>query len=276
MVSPHLAPGRAQACVQGDDRSDRRLVVFLQTRVILRVTLTAMRARTKLTALIVACAALGAGAVAHAAPIPVAVYTFQGQDDVNAFQKVFGDKCKRKWAGNQALSVAVREGSSCLYRSSVVADSSDLYADQGMVATTTVTGGTPKIASKSFVGVGVRHSDSAGYVLRVLPNKHKWQFLRDPKGAAGLKLEASGSGKFVKLGAKPNVVALRAFSRGGTTTSLIGTVNGRTVVSQADSAADQPDGRQTVVMSGVKGSGSGAGVSGIFDDVTVQVPNPFG
>ena len=98
--------------------------------------------RTKLTALTVACAALVAGAVAQAAPIPVAVYTFQGQDDVNAFQKVFGDKCKRKWAGNQAMSIAIREGNSCTYRSSVVADSSDQYADQGMVASTTVGGGT--------------------------------------------------------------------------------------------------------------------------------------
>jgi hypothetical protein len=31
-----------------------------------------------------------------------------------------------------------------------------------------------------------------------------------------------------------------------------------------------------VVTSGVKGAGSGAGIMGIFDDVTVQVPNPFG
>jgi hypothetical protein len=235
-----------------------------------------MRIRTKLTALIVACAALAAGAAAHAAPIPVATYTFQGQDDVNAFQKVFGDKCKRKWAGNQAMSIAVREGNSCTYRSSVVADSSDQYADQGMVATTSVSGGTRKTAPKSFVGVGVRRSDTAGYVLRVLPNKHKWQYLRDPKGAAGPKLEASGSGKFVKLGTKPNVIAIRAFSRGGTTTSVIATVNGRGVVSTTDSGADQPDGRQTVVTSGAKGSGSGAGITGIFDDVTVQVPNPFG
>jgi hypothetical protein len=58
--------------------------------------------RTKLTALIVACAALAAGAVAHAAPIPVATYTFQSQDDVNAFQKVGGSTCKRKWAGTRA------------------------------------------------------------------------------------------------------------------------------------------------------------------------------
>jgi hypothetical protein len=235
-----------------------------------------MRTPTKLTALIVACAALAAGAAAHAAPIPVAVYTFQGQDDVSAFQKVFGDKCKRKWAGNQALAITVREGNSCTYRTSVVADSSDQYADQGMVATTTVGGGTPKLQTKSFVGVGVRRSDTAGYVLRILPNKHKWQYFRDPKGSAGPKLEAAGSGKFVKLGSKANVIAIRAFSRGGTTTSVIATVNGRGVVSSTDSGADQPDGRQTVVTTGAKGSGAGTGISGVFDNVTVQVPNPFG
>jgi hypothetical protein len=235
-----------------------------------------MRTKTKLTALLVACTALAAGAVAHAAPIPVAVYTFQGQDDVNAFQKVFGDKCKRKWAGNQALSIRVREGNSCVYRSSVVADSSDQYADQGMVATTTVGGGTKKLQGKSFVGVGVRRSDSAGYVFRILPNKHKWQYFRDPKGSAGPKLVTAGSGKFVKLGSKPNTIGIRAFSRGGTTTSVIATVNGHGVVSTTDSGPDQPDGRQTVVTTGAKGSGSAAGISGVFDNVTVQVPNPFG
>jgi hypothetical protein len=235
-----------------------------------------MRTRTKLTALIVACAALAAGAAAHAAPIPVAVYQFQSQDDVNAFQKVSSGKCKRKWAGNQAMSIRVREGSSCTFRSSVVADSSDQYADQGMVATTTVAGGTKKLQSKSFVGVGVRRSDTAGYLVRILPSKHKWQYFRDPKGAAGPKLEAGGTGKFVKLGSKANVIAIRAFSRGGTTTSVIASVNGRGVVSTTDSGADQPDGRQTVVSTGAKGSGAGTGITGVFDNVTVQVPNPFG
>jgi hypothetical protein len=233
--------------------------------------------RTKLTALIVACLALSAGAVAHAAPIPVAMYTFQSQDDVSAFQKVFGEKCKRKWAGNQALSIAVRESTnSCVYRSSVVGDSTAQYADQGMVATTTVGGGTKKLQSKAFVGVGVRRSDTAGYVLRILPNAHKWQYLRDPKGSAGPKVEASGTGKFVKIGSKPNVISIRAFSRGGTTTSLIASVNGHGVVSTTDSGADQPDGRQTVVTTGAKGSGAATGITGIFDNVTVQVPNPYG
>jgi hypothetical protein len=233
--------------------------------------------RTKLTALLVATAALTAGAVAaHAAPIPVATYTFQSQDDVNAFQKVFGEKCKRKWAGNQALGIPVGPSTnSCVFRSSVVADSSDQYADQGMVGTATVTGGSPKLQKKSFVGVGVRHSDTAGYILRILPNAHKWQYLRDPKGSAGPKLEASGAGKFIKIGSKPNVIAIRGFSYGGNSTSVVASVNGHSVVTATDSGADQPDGRQTVVTVGAKGSGAATGITGIFDDVMVQVPNPF-
>jgi hypothetical protein len=233
--------------------------------------------KTKLTALLVAGAALTAGAVtAHAAPIPVATYTFQSQDDVNAFQKVGGASCKRKWSGNQALGIGVGANTnSCTYRSSVVGDSSALYSDQGMNGTASVGGGTPKLQKKSYVGVGVRYSSTAGYTLRVLPNAQKWQYLRDPKGAAPPKLEASGAGKFIKVGMKPNVISIRAFSNGGTTTSLLGVVNGHNVVSTTDSAADQPDGRQTVLTSGVKGSGAGTGVSGTFDDVSVLVPNPF-
>jgi hypothetical protein len=232
--------------------------------------------RTKLTALIIASACLGAAAVAHAAPIPVAVYQFSSQDDVNAFQRVFGQSCKRKWANNQALSITIGDGTNaCIFRSSVVADSSDAHPDQGMVATTTVSGGDAKLMKKSFVGVGVRQSDTAGYVLRILPNSHKWQYLRDPEGSAGPKLEASGAGKFVKLGSKPNVISIRAFSHGGTTTSVVGSVNGRAVVNTSDGGTDQPDGRRTVVTTGAKGSGAGTGIRGVFDDVTVQVPNPF-
>ncbi|MGA8219108.1 MAG: hypothetical protein WB771_11110 [Solirubrobacterales bacterium] len=232
--------------------------------------------RTKLTALLIAAAALTAGAAADAAPIPVATYTFQSQDDVNAFQKVFGPGCKRKWAGNKALGIGVgKKTSSCVYRSSVVGDSSDQYPDQGMVANVTARGGTPKLQKKTFVGLGVRRSDSAGYVFRVLPTAHKWQYLRDPKGAGGPKLEASGTAKFIKLASKPNVIAIRAFSYGGTTTSVIASVNGHRVVSTTDSGEDQPDGRQTAVTAGVKGSAPGTGVVGFFDNVMVQVPNPF-
>ena len=233
--------------------------------------------KIKLTALLVTAVAVTAGAVAaQAAPIPVATYAFQSQDDVNAFQKVGGASCKRKWSGNKALGIGVGNNtSSCIFRSSVVADSSDQYADQGMSGTVTSGGGTPKLQKKTFVGVGVRYSSTAGYVLRILPNSHKWQYLRDPKGPAEPKLEASGTGKFVKIGSKPNVITIRAFSYGGTTTNVVGSVNGHGVVSTTDSGADQPDGRQTVVTSGVKGSAAGTGVVGVFDDVSVLVPNPF-
>jgi hypothetical protein len=113
-------------------------------------------------------------------------------------------------------------------------------------------------------------------LFRILPNAHKWQYLRDPKGAAGPRLEASGAGKFIKLGSKPNVISIRAFSRSGNTTSIVGSVNGHGVLSTTDSGAEQPDGRQTVVTTGAKGSGSGTGINALFDNVTVQVPNPFG
>jgi hypothetical protein len=233
--------------------------------------------RTKLTALLVTAAAVAAGAAAaQAAPIPVAVYSFQSQDDVFAFHKVFGERCKRKWQGNQMLSINVGDATNaCVFRSSVVADSTDAKADQGMVATTGVSGGTPKLRRKAFAGVGVRQSDNAGYFLRVLPNLRKWQYLRDPEGGGGLRLEASGKGKFIRLGAKPNVIAIRAFSYGGASTSVLASVNGRTVVNTTDSAADQPAGRRTVVTAGAKGSGAATGISGLFDNVTVQVPNPF-
>jgi hypothetical protein len=233
--------------------------------------------RTKLIAPIVACLVLAAGVSAQAAPIPVATYTFQSQDDVSAFQKVGGTSCKRKWAGNQALGIRVGDKTnSCTFRTSVIADSSSDFADQGMVASTSVTGGTPKLQRKSFVGIVVRRSDTAGYILRVLPNAQKWQYFRDPKGAGGPKLEASGGGKFIKAGAKPNTLSIRAFANGGTSTSVIASVNGRGVVSGTDSATDQPDGRQTAVTTGAKGSGAGTGISGVFDNVIVQVPNPFG
>ncbi len=126
-----------------------------------------------------------------------------------------------------------------------------------------------------MVGVGVRQSEEAGYFLRVLPFARKWQVLRDPKGAAGPTPMGSGTGKFIRMGKKPNSLQLQAFDRGTPTTQLLAVVNGRAVLSTSDAAADQPDGRRTVITDGVK-AGPGTGVSGVFDDVSIRVPNPFG
>jgi hypothetical protein len=234
--------------------------------------------RKKLTALTFACVLGAAAAVAEAAPIPVAQYTFTTQDDVLAFQKVDGQSCKRKWQGNQAMAITVGDATnSCAYRTSVVADSSDQVPDQGLSATASAGGRiTPKLAKKAYAGIAVRESETAGYELRVLPNAHKWQVFRDPTGAGGPALMQGGAGKFIRMGSKPNSLVLRAFSRGTTSTSLMATVNGQNVFSSTDSGTDQPDGRRTVVTTGAKGTGAGTGIVGVFDDVTVQVPNPFG
>jgi hypothetical protein len=233
--------------------------------------------RTKVTALIATAAVIAVGAIAQAAPVPVAQYTFQTAGDAAAFQRVLGAKCARKWRGNMALGINVRAGTnSCVFRTSVIADSTDTAPDQGISAVANL-GAVPgaKGQKKAYVGIGVRQSDESSYVLRVLPFARKWQVLRDPKGTSPAALMASGAGKFVKQGLKPNSIAIRAFDFGTTNTSLVASVNGVNVVSTTDSATTQPDGRRTVVSAGVKGTGSGEGVIGVFDNVTVQVPSPF-
>ena len=178
--------------------------------------------RTKLTALIVTGAALAAGAVAHAAPIPVAIYTVPGPGRRERLPEGLRRQVQAQ-VGRQSGDVDRRQARATRAptapRWSPTRPTSTPI--RGWSPPRPSAAGRKKLQTKSFVGVGVRRSDTAGYVLRVLPNKHKWQYLRDPKGAAGSKLEASGSGKFVKLGSKPNMIAIRAFSRGGTTTSVI-------------------------------------------------------
>src|SRR5688572_3815784 len=65
------------------------------------------RMRTRITSLIVLAATLSVAALAHAAPVPVAVYAFQSQADVAAFQKTRGAKCTKKWFRNEALALSV-------------------------------------------------------------------------------------------------------------------------------------------------------------------------
>jgi hypothetical protein len=257
--------------------------------------------RLKLTIISACAATLIAASTAYGA-VTVALYAFSTQDDVNAFQKVTGSSCTKKWKNNMQMSITVGRGTnSCGFRTSVLADSSDTLPDQALVATvclspcasgtkkgtgtnttTTTTKRSaksaalsPKLTKLAYMGVSVRQSDTAGYELRVLPGSHKWQFLRDPKGPAPAALDGSGSAGFIKAGTKPNVISLRAFNHGTTTTELSGTINGQSVVAKNDTAADQPDGGRTVVTTGAKGTAAGTGIIGIFDDVTVQVPNPF-
>jgi hypothetical protein len=235
--------------------------------------------RTKLTALIALGATLTAlTAAAHAGPVTVAIYAFTSQGDVLAFQKVLGAKCDKKWRQQKSMQLTVGSGTGvCAFRSSVVADSSDVKADAEISGTASIGGGTPRqLLKKAFVGVAARSSENAGYELRVRPAAQSWQLFRDPKGSGeGPVLFRSGKGKFIRAGLKANDLALRAFDFGAADTSLSARINGKVVVSVTDSGGGQPDGRRTAVTTGIKGKGSGSGVTGIFDNVAIKVPNPF-
>jgi hypothetical protein len=238
--------------------------------------------RTKLTALIAASlvgsAALGAALAAQAAPVTVALYSFQTAGDVAAFSKALGAKCGKKWQQNKQMSIAVRAGTNrCVFRTSVVGDSTDPGSDMDVAAAVSLGGGLPgKLQKKAYAGVGARQSDTSGYELRILIGAQKWQLFRDPRGTAPAALVKSGTGKFIRtMGKKPNQISLQAFDGNTPTTTVTGIVNGKAVITYTDAAADQPDGRRSVVLTGVKGTGSGSGVVGIFDNVAIKVPSPF-
>jgi hypothetical protein len=233
--------------------------------------------RTKLTALVALGATLALGvAVAQAGPVLVALYTFESSADASAFLKARGAKCTKK-TGKGNMPITVGPGTnSCAFRSSVVADSSDLAPDQEVSAVGNMGGRTPKkLQKKAYVAVNVRESDNSGWELRVRPIARSWQLVRDPKGGPGPAVFRSGKGKFIRRASKPNALLLRAFDYGTPNTQILATVNGKAVVRFTDSGADQPDGRRNGVATGAKGTGAGTGIVGIFDDVAIKVPNPF-
>lgn len=231
--------------------------------------------RTKLTAAIAVLGCATAAAVAQAGPVPVAVYSFQTAGDVAAFKKQVGRACTRKWHQQKAMSIGVGEGTAeCVFDTSVVADSSDPRSDLEIAATGALgAGGDGKLRNRAFVGVAVRSSATAGYELRVFPAAGKWQVFRDPAGAAPAALVRAGQSKAIQP-KKPSALLLRAFDFNTPTTTVVARIGRQTLLSFTDAAADSPDGRRSAVAVGVKGKGSGNGVTGVFDDVAIRVPNP--
>ena len=235
--------------------------------------------RTKLTALIVTCAGpRGRRRSRRRRRFRSRVYTFQTQDDVNAFQKVAGHECKRKWVGQSGAGDRRRAQHELLHLPLLGGGGLERTSTpiRGWSAPRPSAGGARSCRRSRSWASGCAGAADAGYVLRILPNAHKWQYFRDPKGAAGP--EARGvrhAASFIKVGREaqhdrdPRLLLRRD------STSVIASVNGRGVVSATDAGADQPDGRQTVVSAGAKGSGAGTGITGVFDNVIVQVPNPF-
>jgi hypothetical protein len=234
--------------------------------------------RTKLIALIVLCAAIATATVAQAAPVTIALYSFETAGDVAAFQKARAGKCEKKWQQMKQMAIQVGAGTnSCVFSSSVAGDSTDPLSDMDVASAANLGAGVgKKLQKKAYVGVGARQSETSGWEFRIRPGAQTWQLFRDPKGAAPSVLLRSGKGRFIKgAGKKPNQLSLRTFDFSTPTTTITAIINGKTVASLTDAAADSPDGRRSVVLTGVKGSGSGGGVVGIFDNVAIRVPSPF-
>jgi len=233
----------------------------------------------KLTALLATCAALSAclAAVALAGPVVVANYPFTSVGDVQAFQKVKGQKCTKGHRKARAMGVGVgTKTNACAFRSSVIGDSSgganlQIRADVNMAAKT-----PQNLQKKIYLAVSTRMDGASGYELRVYPTLRLWQVVRDPAGSGLPKVIAKGTGKkFIRLGTgKVNTLTLRAFAETGASVRLLAKVNNRTVLSKLDTAPALPTGRQASVGIGAKGSAAARGAVGSFDNVTIAVPDP--
>lgn len=266
--------------------------------------------RIKLTATIALAAAVAGTAIAHGATVPIAIYSFQTKADVAAFQPLGAGKCTKKWDQMKSMAITVgAKTNTCALQSTVVSDSSDVAADMDVSATVALGTGTPSnLRPKAFVGVAARASETAGYQFRIRPTAQTWQLFRDPKGTPGPVLFRSGKAAFIKTAkpvktktlapaedpaakkpaaekpatekpAKPtntaNSVSLQVFDNGTTTTNVTAIINGRSVLTFADSATDQPDGRRSGIVTGIKGVKPAPGVVGVFDNVAIRVPSPF-
>ena len=85
----------------------------------------------------------------------------------------------------------------------------------------------------------------------------------------------SGAAKFIKVNpAKPNALRLRTFAIAGAV-SVIAQINGQTVYSAVDGAPQPPAGKFNELAVGNKTAAPGAGMVGVFDDVSIRVPSPF-
>jgi hypothetical protein len=232
--------------------------------------------KLKLTAALCSLAVLGVVGAAYAAEIPVAIYPFTDPGDAAKFSKVKGTKCSRKPIA-MAMSIKVGVGTDeCAFRSSVIADSDDTSPSLDLTASATFGAKTPaNLKNKLYVAVLTRASANEHYELRVSPTKQRWSLLRDPAGVGPEAVLKSGVAKFIKINpAKPNALRLRTFAAGASV-SVIAQINGQTVYSEIDAAPSAPAGRFNELAVGNKTAAPGAGMVGVFDDVSIRVPSPF-
>ncbi len=187
-----------------------------------------------------------------------------------------GTSCKRKWVGNQALCDRRRQQHQLLRLPQLGGGGLERSVRRpGHGCDHERRRRHQKLQKKSFVGRGrAPERLPRATSLRVLPNAHKWQYFRDPKGAGGA--EARGlrrrQVRQARLQAQrdldPGLLVRRARAPAWSARSTAPAVVGAT-----DSGADQPDGRQTVVTAGAKGSGAGPG-SRAFSTTSRPGPEP--
>lgn len=210
-------------------------------------------------------AAVAAVAVPAYAAITVYKNSFGSKSEYAALTKQSGKnkKCKRNWRNKSSLGVTVKGGKQdCALKTPVEGDS--VRPDLTVQVAAKVTADTQKAARKgAYVGVSVRSSRKDGYVFRVFPKDRRWELL---ERKVVLK---RGDDKAVKGIKKKNVLQISA--KGDT---IVGKVNGKTMVSYKDPAPEDVTGTGTGLTYGIHKKIKKKQAVAFFDNLKVGVPKP--
>ncbi len=209
---------------------------------------------------------LAALAVAVPAFAGITVYSnpFSSKSDYAAVTKQSGKskKCKRNWRKKSALGVTVKGGKqNCALKTPVEGDS--VKPDLTVQVDAKVTESTQKAARKgAYVGVSVRSSRKQGYVFRVFPKLGQWELVENK-----VVLER-GDDKAVKGIKKLNQLLISA--KGDT---IVGKVNGKTMISYKDPAPEDVAAQGTGLTYGIHRKVKKKEAVAFFDKLKVGVPN---
>ncbi len=178
-----------------------------------------------------------------------------------------GAKCARFGVSKEFFGVLIKRGPAhCVYRTPVTGDRRQ--PDHAVQIDGKIRRSTPAaLRDSAYVSVSLRAgtSDRHGYVLRVFPKGDRWRLIRRPDNAA---FPLSGTNPAIRGIGNHNRLKIKA--RGETITAR---VNGTTLTSVSDPAAEDVEGKDTRFGVG-HGRQSSKDLRASFDNLRISIPSP--
>jgi hypothetical protein len=222
--------------------------------------------RRALTALAAGC--LLAGSATALAEVTVYDNDFSSQGRYDEIERSGGGKrCERKYREKSKVLLASLKKSpaNCAFRPPIQGD--EELPNHQLTIDAKILKRTPKSARKgAFFELTVRAGGKGtGYILRIFPERQRFELTRGPKGSG---FPASGKNKAIKRTNSRNRIDLIA-----TGAEIVAVANGKELARVNDSNPGAVEGRKVRFAIGNQKEGAAKTV-GTFKQVAVAVPDP--